>query len=122
VPDQPYLVPFRRLKKLICLPYVWEDGSHFGEPNDLQSLGLDRDGLLIYNFHPIHVFLNTISTQGYHRSRRFYQDTPALFLRRAQGVGTRDQFVGFLEWMHKHPECCSQTCGEIVKGIEDEGR
>ena len=52
---------------LVRLPIGWEDDVHCArshglppaEAFDISALGLRRSGLKVFNFHPIHLFLNT---------------------------------------------------------------
>ena len=57
-------------KRLIRVPYFWEDDTHvhYGTPWDV-SLFLNVDSLKVFDFHPIHVFLNTESIERYERSK-----------------------------------------------------
>lgn len=55
-------------KQLVRLPYMWEDDFEMARPNRVWDLGrlIDRGkGLMIMNFHPIHVFLNSASLTPY---------------------------------------------------------
>lgn len=56
---------------LIKVPYFWEDDTSviYGE-NSAEIMGLtQRKGLKVFNFHPIHVFLNTERMGRYEQSR-----------------------------------------------------
>ena len=52
---------------LVRLPIGWEDDVHCArshglppaEAFDISALGLRRSGLKVFNFHPIHLYLNT---------------------------------------------------------------
>lgn len=67
--------------ELMQVPFFWEDDVHFS--TTLGEVGLEwnpkrlfeRKGLKIFNFHPIHVYLNTIDLSHYECSREF-QDQP----------------------------------------------
>lgn len=69
--------PFRHYTGLKRLPYFYEDDAYCLEavkasPED--HLRLDPSGLKIFNFHPIHLFLNTESTARYDSSRAVHGD------------------------------------------------
>jgi hypothetical protein len=69
---EPVVYYWENEKKLVRLPYIWEDDFEMVRPNgtwDLGSLISRGRGLMIMDFHPIHVFLNT-STLGAYRDIR----------------------------------------------------
>lgn len=74
------------------LPFFWEDDTHllYNDPNEV-NLYLDRPGLKIFNFHPIHVFLNTENLARYNDSRAHLNDFNLLegFVNNST-FGTRD--------------------------------
>ena len=113
VPDQEILRPFLRLTKtrLVCLPFCWEDDTHFksGLPFETDCLRLDREGLLIYNFHPIHIYLNTDSDLTYRSVRSDYQDPESLLKKRVKGKGTRTLFLDLLDWLSRNREQVTTT-------------
>jgi hypothetical protein len=59
-------------KRLVRLPYMWEDDFEMVRPDGVWDLGglIDRGtGLMIMGFHPIHVFLNSVTLATYHSVR-----------------------------------------------------
>lgn len=85
---------------LIQVPIHWEDDvalldSAHGEP------GADARGgpLHVCNFHPIHVFLNSLTLEDYESTRPLHRDPNALrHHRRAAGSGgTRDRLLTLLK-------------------------
>lgn len=69
---------------LVKVPYFWEDdvAMIYGENlDDVFSL-TNRKGLKIFDFHPIHVFLNTESMDRYEKSRPFHRSPEQLLLHR----------------------------------------
>ena len=78
---------------LVRLPIYWEDDVHcdfFGRcGNPLDGLHWDAAGLKVFNFHPIHVYLNTGDLGWYHEHKEKARDeTYAQRIRRAgDGVG-----------------------------------
>jgi len=59
-------------KRLIRLPYVWEDDFEMVRPDSNWDLGamIDRgNGLMIFDFHPIHVYLNSLDLGPYRALR-----------------------------------------------------
>lgn len=73
--------PFRHYTGLTRLPYFYEDDAYCFEavkasPED--HLHLDPAGLKIFNFHPIHLFLNTESMARYNSARDVLGDVAKL--------------------------------------------
>jgi len=60
LPYVPHLQPFRH-NGLIRLPIWWNDGLYAAEGRayDIRDLDLESPGLKIFEFHPIHIFLNS---------------------------------------------------------------
>ncbi|HWA23854.1 MAG TPA: hypothetical protein VG735_15775 [Caulobacterales bacterium] len=91
---------WRDFSGLIEVPIRWEDDVRLqddamGEPADW----LGKLNLLVADFHPIHVFLNTATIDDYERARPVFRDFAALTpLRRPAGTGgTRDRLIALLE-------------------------
>jgi hypothetical protein len=55
--------------RLLRLPYVWQDNMEMynPEPNWDTEAVLDAPGLRIFDFHPVHVWLNSASFEPYGR-------------------------------------------------------
>ena len=72
VPFHAGLRPFTRIPGLVSIPYSWSDDTHFrlGKPLVKDALMLDRPGVKVIAFHPIHVFANTLGTDHYERAVR----------------------------------------------------
>ena len=91
------LKPWKLWNELTRVPYFWEDdvGILFKETNALSSI-LKLPGLRVFDFHPIHVFLNTESLDRYERTRHLHQNPKELIKYRFDGYGTRSKLVEFL--------------------------
>jgi hypothetical protein len=92
LPGHPGLRPVWRFEELVSVPFYWSDDKHLerGEPFEVEALGLDAQGLKVLNFHPIHVYMNTISPKHYASFKADYQDADALARQRdgdAPGIG-----------------------------------
>lgn len=92
LPGHPGLRPVRRFEALVSIPFYWSDDKHLerGEALDVGALGLDAPGLKVLNFHPIHVYMNTVSPEHYASFKADYQDADALASQRhgdASGIG-----------------------------------
>ena len=79
-------------KTLTMSPHFWEDNTYF-------SCGLSKkagvylrgNGLKIFDFHPIHIFLNTESKERYNECKKYSSDFKKLSaFRNFKQYGTRD--------------------------------
>ena len=87
--------PYREISGLIRVPYFWEDDVHVMAmeqglaPSWNADAMLDRDGLKVFDFHPVHVFLNTERLDRYEQSRDVHRDAARLVRHRCPAQGTR---------------------------------
>jgi len=121
VPDQEILQPYLRLNRLVCLPFCWEDDVHFrsDSPFQIDFLGIERNGLLIYSFHPVHIYLNTNSDATYRTAKPSYQDPQGLLMRRARGKGVRTLFLDLLDRLIDDRERMTTT-GQVAARFRHE--
>jgi hypothetical protein len=100
LPYWPNIEPYRLWNGMVKIPYNWEDDIHFMYGRDYAELGidLDRDALSVFDFHPIHVFLNTENAARYERARAAYHDASELeqYVNR-ESYGARDALIHLLE-------------------------
>lgn len=72
IPEQLHieLRPWQHWAGLVKVPYFWEDDVYCltKENSSMESLLL-RKGLKVFDFHPIHIFLNTENMSRYNRCR-----------------------------------------------------
>lgn len=69
---EPVVYYWENGKRLVRLPYMWEDDFEMVRPDCVWDLGgvIDRGtGLMIMDFHPIHVFLNSVTLATYRSVR-----------------------------------------------------
>jgi hypothetical protein len=93
LPGHAGLRPVTRFDALVSIPFYWSDDKHLerGEPFEVGALRLDVPGLRVLNFHPIHVYMNTVSLDHYEGFKVHYHDPNALAARRdplSPGIGT----------------------------------
>lgn len=89
--------PWRLWDGMTCTPHVWQDNVSM-RLNDIVQPPVGGDGLQIYDFHPIHVFLNTELVDRYESARPYFQQPSKLIEHRLEGSrGTRDVLLGLLE-------------------------
>ena len=96
------LKPWKLWNDLIRVPYFWEDDLHllyerFGvaqqNPSSLLAKGC---GLKVFDFHPIHIFLNTESLSRYDQTRPLHQIPEKLAKHSYSGFGTRNRLISLL--------------------------
>ena len=60
--------------RVIKIPYIWEDDVHcmYGWDWDIVKY-LNYKGLKVFDFHPIHIFLNTEKIDRYNKARPYLQ-------------------------------------------------
>jgi hypothetical protein len=83
---------------MIKVPYFWEDDfwCDAGAGGDLRALQA-RPGIRGYDFHPIHVFLNTETLSRYEGARNSFRDPEGLRQHRnAESPGVADMLRGLL--------------------------
>ena len=88
--------PFSIWENMVMVPHCWQDNVSlkmnlpFPEKSEL------LESHFVFNFHPIHIFLNTENTSRYEFSRPFHQDPDKLISKRFDGVGTRTLLLDLL--------------------------
>ena len=91
----PWLLP----NGLVKVPYFWEDDSAFlyNNTTDITQLA-KRKGLKVFNFHPIHVFLNTDRMERYEDSRPYHRSPEELLAcRNKETPGVRTSLKALME-------------------------
>lgn len=88
------LKPWVLWNGMIRVPYCWEDDVFciyrergVAEPDVNETTR--RGGLRVFDFHPIHLFLNTESMARYEKTRSLHQRPDGLAAHRYEGVGAR---------------------------------
>ncbi len=97
------LKPFCLEIGLVKVPYCFSDELWCikgGGADDFKAL-LRRNGMLVFNFHPIHVFLNTESLERYEKTRHIHHLPKELIKYRYQGYGTRNRLIELLTLANK---------------------
>jgi len=65
---EPHVIYTSKTMPLIRIPFFWEDDIEMYNPNPVFSFDCEKyhvDGLKIFNFHPIHIFLNSENMKNY---------------------------------------------------------
>jgi hypothetical protein len=92
------LKPWRLWNGLIKVPYFWEDDiACLSAENTAVEELVRREGLKVFNFHPIHVFLNTECIERYEAARPYHDNPQELIGFRFAGPGARTALKTLLE-------------------------
>jgi hypothetical protein len=91
--------PFKLWNDLIRIPYNWEDDVHWSYGKKFNSTEIDlNESIIIADFHPIHVFLNTESQERYNQAKKYYQSPSELAkFQNKTGLGVRTLLIDLLE-------------------------
>ena len=83
---------------LVVAPYCWADEHSWvsKQSSDFEDIVL-RSKLAVFDFHPIHIFLNTNSNKTYNSSRNLHRDPSELIKYRFEGYGTRNRLEDLLK-------------------------
>ena len=97
------LKPFKSWNGMVRIPYNWEDDVHwtYGYSFDDCRMNLADDGLVVFDLHPIHIFLNT--DNKYKEAKKHYNDPDKLIsLRNTEIKGTRDLLISLLRYINEN--------------------
>lgn len=100
LPYQSGLKPTKLWNGLVRIPYNWEDDVHwsYGFSFDDCRLDLGQDELIVFDFHPIHIYLNTENKYRYSEAKKHYEDPKKLLeYRNTEVPGTRDLLINLLK-------------------------
>ena len=81
IPEQTEIIlkPWSICNGLIKVPYFWEDDINCVSENRTAINDLvNRKGIKVFDFHPIHVFLNLENIDRYYQIRDFQKETDKL--------------------------------------------
>jgi hypothetical protein len=92
------LKPWSSNNGLVKVPYCWADEYAWKGQLDCDFNNFSkRTGLTVLDFHPIHIFLNSNSTEIYESTRSFHDNPDYLIKKRFKGYGTRTRLIELLE-------------------------
>lgn len=99
------IYPYKCWTGLTRIPYNWEDDIHwlYNKRFDFDILkDYNNKSMIVLDFHPIHVFLNTNSKLTYEKAKPFYQNYHKLIgFRNKKEQGVRDFLIKTLEKIEK---------------------
>jgi hypothetical protein len=98
------LKPYKdEVSGLIRVPYFWEDDVHCISEWDWDiKKFLNYEGLKVFNFHPIHIFLNTEKIERYENAKLYLQNYKELkkFVNKKK-YGIKNFFLDLIENIKK---------------------
>ena len=100
IPEQTNIIlqPWVLWNKLIRIPYFWEDDIYCKYDNNSSVKTLfKRKGLNVFDFHPIHIYLNTENLISYEKTRSMHHSPDELIRLRYNGYGVRNYFLETLK-------------------------
>ena len=97
--------PWMHWNGLIKVPFCWEDdvsllykNINIEESDPIKIVNdLKNSSVKVFDFHPIHIFLNTESISRYEKTRALHNDPDKLIKFRFSGYGTRNRFIDVLK-------------------------
>lgn len=91
--------PWYHWNNMIRVPHFWEDDVNFMSKERVDpALICKNDSLRVFDFHPIHIFLNTYSPQHYLKSKNDMHNIQDLKNHiNTEEKGVRDFFFNLLE-------------------------
>ena len=101
--------PFYYFNQLLRVPIFWEDDiwfSHDPHARFAANLFAPADLPLVFNFHPIHLFLNTASLEHYARFKPDYHNVDKLVGHRYEGYGVHSFFQSLITYMNTQQIAC----------------
>jgi hypothetical protein len=87
----------KRFNGFQSIPFFWSDDKIIELESEEKNTYLDIEGLKIYNFHPIHIFLNTPTEKYYIQNKHNYQNDNELQKNRFKGFGVGVYFENLLK-------------------------
>lgn len=108
LPEMPNVVPLKQhcsSRELLRVPFFWSDDYELGKPNtswDVERLW-SINGLQVYLFHPIHVFLNTTSMEHYETAKKNVRDAESAYQQiENEKKGVAFAFLSLCEHLASH--------------------
>lgn len=103
-PYQDWLMPYA-YRGFCRFTDFWQDDVHaiYRRPFVLSNIPITSPGMKIFNFHPIHIYLNTDTIERYQTAQKYYQDPSKLReFRNTTSKGARDLLMELLQYLKEH--------------------
>lgn len=88
--------PFELWSDITIVPHIFQDNVSIKLSQSFDNL-IQTPGFKVFNFHPIHVFLNTECLPRYENTREIHHIPGELVKHRFSGYGTRTKLIQLLE-------------------------
>lgn len=113
IPNQ-IVNPFHKYNNVFEIPIFFEDDLYFSNAPlfTVESLDIERPGVKVFSFHPIHIFLNTQKLSDYQEAKKYLQEPDKLLKYRKKGKGIGSLFIELLEFI-RTKQLKTYTLGEI---------
>lgn len=124
LPYQTGLKPFTAWNGLVRIPFNWEDDVHWTYGHNFESwnINLLDEGLVVFDFHPIHIYLNTENRFRYNEAKKYNNDPHRLLEYRNNEIkGTRDLLISLLEYISQN-KLEAKTLLEIANQFKYTGK
>jgi hypothetical protein len=95
--NEMQVCPFSLWNGAIIIPHRFQDNASLRIGERLPERQTLNTGLHVFDFHPIHVFLNTESLDRYERTRPLHHNPKELIKHRYEGHGVRSRLIELLK-------------------------
>lgn len=93
LPYSKNITPYKLWNGLYRIPFNWEDDVHFLYNYSYNNCNIDfYNDDAVFNFHPIHIYLNTENVERYENAKVHYKNPNQLknYVNKSDIKGTRD--------------------------------
>ena len=116
---QNKIAPYYMSPSTLEVPLFWMDNFYMEMEKDRSFIfpeaELDAAALTVFDFHPVHVFLNNNSMELYNDAKKYYHEPKELEkYRNTKSKGTEDYLVQLLEYAARKKINC-KTLIEITR-------
>ena len=97
--SQNSIFPWKHWSGIVKVPYLWEDDIAILEKEHFKvSKIVKKDSINVFDFHPIHIYLNSSDLNAYNDSKKFMDNFDILKnYRNSDQEGVENWFRSFLE-------------------------
>jgi hypothetical protein len=106
LPYHKNLTLVKRRKNLVSIPFFWSDdyclANNLIDKKKVSRL-LEVEGLKVFNFHPIHIFVNTPSLAYYQTIKQYYHEPEKLLEKKNKSkYGVEDIFNELIDLINNN--------------------
>lgn len=115
---QKNIIPYYMSPTTLEIPIFWMDSYYLENISNNQTVflnnkSLEAPGLKVFDFHPIHIFLNTDTLSFYASVKKYYKNPEKIAkYRNKHALGICDIFIKLLKYLKNNSLPC-YTLGEI---------